>query len=578
MLVRRNDPDCRSKRKCHAARKASQLAMVAAIVAAVGASGCGSGDVDASGSDSSNLGSTGELDTPQYLDQGWTAEMRAGFYRANQGIRLFPYAWLLALEQENSADLFRTTAHMQSFGFLADEASPKNPDGLPIGLTRDEDPKSGKSWAGLSCAACHTADYSYKGTHIRIDGGHGRFEIGAFVLAVARAMNATLGEATKFDRFATRLLGKNASAESVGQLKSEMSEFTTSFAATAKLTAGTRRFGPGRLDTQTAIRNNMACAAIGVPANCLESQAATAAPALWLTSELDWVQTNGNQHIPLARDVAQALGLGHVRLTPAGVEHSVNVPNLREIEGLIKTLKAPKWPERVFGTIDPGKALAGNALYETHCQQCHALTPYPLTAPNPFGTRTIAVKRVPVADIGVDPTYIKTFFGRRSDPGPLAATFSPDQIGPDGLVPDSLIVKTVVGAVLKQTFIEMKASPEDQIKLFDGREPLTPTVADLQSVVAKPLPGVALRGYFLHNGSVRTLYQLLLPAALREKSFFVGSTEYDPGQVGYVSDPTLPNAYEFRVDEHGDSNAGHEYGTSLTDVERYQLIEFMKTL
>ena len=30
--------------------------------------------------------------------------------------------------------------------------------------------------------------------------------------------------------------------------------------------------------------------------------------------------------------------------------------------------------------------------------------------------------------------------------------------------------------------------------------------------------------------------------------------------------------------EPGDSNAGHDYGTSLTDEQRFQLIEFIKTL
>src|SRR5262245_11743450 len=97
---------------------------------------------------------------PNYLDQGWSASTREAFQFANEGGRAIPYAWFLAVEQANNRQRFVDPANLRSFGALVDGASEKNPDGLPVGFTRDDDPVTG-SWVGLSCAACHTGSFSY---------------------------------------------------------------------------------------------------------------------------------------------------------------------------------------------------------------------------------------------------------------------------------------------------------------------------------------------------------------------------------------------------------------------------------
>ena len=48
----------------------------------------------------------------------------------------------------------------------------------------------------------------------------------------------------------------------------------------------------------------------------------------------------------------------------------------------------------------------------------------------------------------------------------------------------------------------------------------------------RPLEGVWATAPFLHNGSVPTLYQMLLPPAKRDTKFFVGRREYDPRARG----------------------------------------------
>jgi hypothetical protein len=102
---------------------------------------------------------------------------------------------------------------------------------------------------------------------------------------------------------------------------------------------------------------------------------------------------------------------------------------------------------------------------------------------------------------------------------------------------------------------------------------------------ARPLTGIWATAPYLHNGSVASLYELLLPAGRRRRSFFLGSRQFDPVNVGYVTDRSAENRFEFDSrDARGDIvwgnfNGGHDYGNAaLTDAQRYDLIEFMKTL
>ena len=100
---------------------------------------------------------------------------------------------------------------------------------------------------------------------------------------------------------------------------------------------------------------------------------------------------------------------------------------------------------------------------------------------------------------------------------------------------------------------------------------------------ARPLNGIWTGAPYLHNGSVPNLYELMLPAAERSRTFYVGSWEYDPVRVGYVNQPA-PGAFLVDTGLPGNSNAGHEYGTGgdglpvLTDEEIWALVEYMKTL
>jgi mono/diheme cytochrome c family protein len=89
-----------------------------------------------------------------------------------------------------------------------------------------------------------------------------------------------------------------------------------------------------------------------------------------------------------------------------------------------------------------------------------------------------------------------------------------------------------------------------------------------------PLDGIWARAPYLHNGSVPTLQDLLLPPAQRPQKFFKGCQAFDSAKVGR----TCLSGFLFDTTLRGNGNGGHEWGTSLDDGQRAALLEFLKTL
>jgi hypothetical protein len=86
--------------------------------------------------------------------------------------------------------------------------------------------------------------------------------------------------------------------------------------------------------------------------------------------------------------------------------------------------------------------------------------------------------------------------------------------------------------------------------------------------------GIWARSPYLHNGSVPTLYDLLLPPEQRPKEFYRGCSSLDPSRVGW----SCTSGFRFQTHLPGNGNGGHLYGTQLPDDERWALVEYMKTL
>jgi hypothetical protein len=206
------------------------------------------------------------------------------------------------------------------------------------------------------------------------------------------------------------------------------------------------------------------------------------------------------------------------------------LPNLDAIMTFIRTQKPPPSP---FSTalpadnpyhLDEADVEAGKALYQVKCAECH----------EPGGKRYRTA--VPVAEVGTD--------RHRLDMWTLAA---------------------------KERYMHYEEGYDWGFQAFHKTD----------GYLANELTGLWLRGPYLHNGSVPTLRDLLLPPAERPKSFYRGYDLVDPVGGGFASQTGTPaerfgTLYDTSVP--GNGNGGHLYGTDLSDQEKRQLLAFLKTL
>src|SRR5262249_23630217 len=78
----------------------------------------------------------------QYAKQGWTADDRQAFYSMSQGSHMMPYLWFRALRRLD-ADAPFGGDQLQRYGYLPNEKSKLNPEGLPAGFAIDGDVATG---------------------------------------------------------------------------------------------------------------------------------------------------------------------------------------------------------------------------------------------------------------------------------------------------------------------------------------------------------------------------------------------------------------------------------------------------
>lgn len=512
------------------------------------------------------------------LAQNWTVDQQQWFWFAPQGSRLMPYEWFLALEQTGSEEPFRSDAHMDQLGYLLEEPSQANPDGLPVGFAKDTDAKTRQAWMGFTCAACHTNQVDYKGTSMRIDGGPTQADAFRLFDEVAAAMKATATDDAKFDRFARKVLGQDYNPGSAQTLRTDLGNAADVLLARQGHDKPPHPYGPARLDAFGAIFNQVLGADLGVPENYMPSNAPVSYPFLWDTPQSDLVQWNGSAPNkgpvgPLARNVGEVLGVyGQVKVTPgsglAGYPSSVRVAELGKLEETLDDLWSPLWPEEVLPAIDKAKASHGQTVYQQQCAGCHALIDR--TDPN----RRITAVMKAVDEVKTDPTMADNFVNRMGKTGPLKGhkvkvllgqTFGDEATGFD------ILENVVVGTILGHKLEDAEAVLEERMKVQAA------ATFEPRSYKARPLNGIWATAPYLHNGSVPNLWQLLQPEGQRVKTFYVGNRELDPVNVGFDTAP-FEGGFQFDTTLPANSNAGHAYGTQLSDEDKWALVEYLKTL
>ncbi|WNO09543.1 di-heme-cytochrome C peroxidase [Teredinibacter sp. KSP-S5-2] len=581
-----------------------------------------------------------------YLNQNWSPSDSLWFYNTTQGSNLMPYKLFLHLEQAHSTELFRSDANMRRFRYLAQSASNKNPDALPVGFVRDT--YQNKEYIGLTCAGCHTAQINYQGVGIRIDGAPAYADMESFMLELEQALTATIETPTKFHRLAKNILGHNkqeASQEIHAELITTRDQLRAYNTANKPLNNGQEiRYGYGRLDAFGRIYNRiLAHLTPEDPTNANPANAPVNYPQLWDTPQHDFVQWNaisGNASIgALGRNVGEVMGVfATMDLSPQpgnkGYNTSMDIMNLIRLEKHIRKLTSPKWPEQ-FPKVDEKLAKKGMGVYlKFRCHDCHEL----INSRDP--NRLITAELTSSELLGTDTQTLKNALNYRGKSGyfkglpidaddPNTRIIGEDALvldlvneaGRGGLVQPSLDAPWGIRGPLRlaELIYSVKTNPvENRVRELNFA-PNTDQSVYFDAFKARPLNGIWATAPYLHNGSIPSLYELFLPKCTQQQAqknsdqcrpyrFTLGSREFDPKKVGFVSkDATkYPGLFIFDTSLPGNGNQGHEYVTGktpiimkgpggkplldengnpkmelqtpITDEERWALVEFLKTL
>jgi len=530
-----------------------------------------------------------------YLNQAWSQEDREWYYNFSQGSAIIFYDIYLNLEVAGGQELFRSQAHSESVGLIPQAADPRsNPDGLPIGISKTPVATPVKGWpageyAGLTCAACHEGQLTYKGKRIRIEGGvpHG-VDLQKLIRTLDDALQATLTDAAKFDRLATRLGASSADAKANLRKRMEPDAARVHQYAT-RTSMTTSPWGPGRMDALTMIADRVTATLPGIPENWSTGSAPVKPPFLWNAPHGLWTQWAAFQQSPIHRNFGETQGvympIDLTSKTPAEGLFDSNgaVLELQRVENLLSRLAPPSWPEEVFGRIDRDKAKVGKALFMEHCASCHNAWPYRWTEPNKYGKRFILVGLTPQSYVGTDHTQAEVL-------RPFALTgelskYFPGEFRDKPMLPTKDFLALLQAVVRDKAIEKLKLSESETANLNGYREfPLPPPPDRVYK--AAPRDGVWATPPFMHNGSVPNLYEMLIPARERTKKFYHGP-EFDPVKVGL---DTTAGSGLFLMDTTllGNSNAGHSFeegprgngviGPLLKDDERWALVEYLKSI
>jgi mono/diheme cytochrome c family protein len=463
-------------------------------------------------------------------------------------------------------DLFPT----KDFSHLGAIADPKF--GWPVGFSKARrEHLANLSAVGINCASCHVSEIAPAaggGRPVRVLGVAAHFNAEAFFGSIFGATFLTMDPAN-MQKFLAAYLEESDpapdAAERVQQFKAAWDREAADVTAAMKADpAGAKGAGPGGLhaiapeavhfDSRRLKENprlaelsvamlklfhNMR-AALHVPDQPPAGPLPSAGPGrndafgtlsatlfgspqpfapvkygmLWNVEDRPWVHWDGNTRSPIARNVLAAVGLGAPMIGNRAMFDFKMIVHQTELS---EKIRAPKYPF----AIDRAAAKRGAKLYEANCASCH--------------TGEESDRRLyPAEMVGTDPLRAKLF--------------TPEQAG------------------LFNKFLATLESP-------GYVPPKTPGIRSTGKYWAAGMEGVWARSPYLHNGSVRTMAELLTPAGARPVTWKRGSRVYDPAVMGFTDD----GAYVFDTGMPGNSNKGHEYGTKLSAEEKRDLMEFLKT-
>ncbi|EJN11374.1 hypothetical protein PMI42_05334 [Bradyrhizobium sp. YR681] len=571
-----------------------------------------------------------------WLDQNWSLKDRHWFHHSSQGTATFPvpYDWFVALEQPrlhlfSRPGMMKDSTYLERFGFIPSPQSiqtdtttlrrfgyanayettqpsdwstkwtpAENVDGLPVGFARMTgvtDPATGRreeDRIGLTCAACHTGQIHYKGIDVRFDGGPAMTDLKKLELSTGLSIAYTLYVPFRFQRFADRVLGPEASKADRDALKQKLGAIGKFLVDWQKKYDDTIKHketwdkrvqtdteeGYGRLDALNRIGNQVfsqdfALSGVkGFEKNLHAQDAPVSYPAIWTVPWFKFAQYDASIEQPLIRNAGEALGVtALLNLSDAYPEDrlfrsSVHINTLGWIEDMLRGpdpfkaakpefggLLSPKWPSQILGDawrIDQKKVDNGRKIYTEMCSGCH------LPAVNtdafwssghwePSGdSKVLNAVTIPTDEIKTDPEQSLVLGNRTVDvPGFLkvntgdlkdwwqcdtSTASSPTEMS------YALGLMTVVDLVARKWMDDEKIPDAERAKLWNMARKNCPNTAKGPRYRARPLNGIWATAPYLHNGSVPSLYWLLKPQNERPQKFCMGRRDYDPVTVGFA--------------------------------------------
>lgn len=387
-----------------------------------------------------------------------------------------------------------------------------------------------------------------------------------------------------------------------------------------------------------------------------EPNAPVSYPFLWDIVQSDYVQWNGiasNAGLgPLGRNTGEAIGVFSIldwtahkrgwslssfvtgqesKTYQIDFTSSIDLVNLSRLETHLARLTSPLWPSlktdnpqqkaanAIYGKlpewqIDTKKVARGRQLYAEYCESCHQVID------RTDSDRIVVASILDIDLVGTDRAMAENSVNYSGFSGNFKNTYQIEAVGGLVIKDRAPVVQILTAATMGQVttasdpdkwllrrvldwlYLLAKSFFDNEIKasVKSGHYQPDTTAAPYQSLLsykARSLNGIWATAPYLHNGSVPSIYDLLLPVKragdpadglYRPTEFKVGSREFDPRKLGLRTDGY--DGFTFKADKPGDLNSGHEYGTihapavkgnkqdPLTDAERWDLIEYIKTL
>lgn len=565
------------------------------------------------------------------MENGLVEGDRKAYYSMDEGIQYLPVDVLASMKRAKE-DGFAVVdelffAKPERMGLLPNYMDTSSD--LPLGITVSQD-KGFVPMAGINCATCHTSlIMNDKGEFFLVDGGSSQFAIDRFIEGMVRSLVATMVNPSEFEafyqRYQTRVASHSAPLSGAKLAQGESPLDTGSLGdkvreayATGNLEALEKQIAKMEPDSKAlrAARTHLDSAyptkdalstrlgmytylvkrfifffgqtsnaskpdgskvglsglgrsnpwsvtkrMFGAHLGSIQKGAKSFTPAIeggpvntphmWDHDRQKWIFWTGVTNSMLERNLAQGVALV-TDFDWGSYETTVSIRKLEEVSKLARKPKAPKWPEAILGPIDQTAAVRGKEVYRTTCLSCHD--------PKAGATATGSAE-FNYVNVGTDDSY---FRGQMEMMG-----------GYD------LFTGVIAPFIGKVKLEDAKREGITDLAPFEtGRLPIVWRRPETNAVVAKPLAGIWATAPFLHNGSVPTIADLLKPAADRPKNFWVGSFKYDTAKLGFANEETVQGfQLVVRCDTgcEGNDNRGHEIGTTLSDQDKKDLIEFLKS-